>query len=269
MSLGSEYKLNRFDDPNYKETGLLVTNAEPYVENTPIKQPVTGSRRLGLLQSGSKLPGISFNALVQRLVDYITTYAFVTAEGTLPAHELRYTDGVDLKKFTDILVDSCELYTRVDGPLEARAKALAKTIDDFTSPSWAARTEEPMIYKNLTTVKIGSATITNWEEIVCRVRHNVIQKALGNTQTPSIVKGRQIEYSGSYQLSRAAASKLGDIYTGYVQDAVMIWTDNQSTPVVVTLTFPDAEWKASRIRIPGVDIEWELLEWEAKKLVIT
>jgi len=268
MSLGSEYKLNRYL-ASYKETGLLVTNAEPYVETTVLKQPVTGSRRLGLLQSTSKLPGISFNALVQRLADYITSFAMITAEGALPAHELRYTDGVDIKKFTDCLVDSCELYTRVDGPLEARLKVLAKTMDDFVTPSWVARTEEPMIYKNLTTVKIGSTTITNWEEIVCRAKHNVIQKALGNVQTPSIVKGRQIEYSGSYQLSRAAASKTGDIYSGYIQDAVNIWTDNQSSPVAVTLTFPDAEWKSSRIRVPGTDIEWELLEWEAKKLVIT
>lgn len=271
MSLGSEYEVNRYADPTYYSLGMRITNAQKYVDTTLIKQPGTGQRRLVLLEDGSKLPGLTFTGLVQRLDGYITAYAFIDQEGTLPAHNLRYTDGVDLSTFTDCLVDSCELHTRVDGPIEARFRVPAKTFANFTpEPTWESDTEKPMIYADVSTVKIGTTTITNWEELACRVRHNVIQKALGNVKTPSIVKGRQIEYSGLMVLSRASASKLLDIYNGMEQDAVYEFTDHQTpTPVTKTFTFEKAKWKVSRVEVPGTDIEWERLEWEAKKLLTT
>lgn len=205
---------------------------------------------------------------LKRLADYVIGYAFVSAEGDLPEHELRYTDGVDDMKLTGAKADKCRVSVRSGGRARVSLEAVGKDLASESFGTVSESDDEPIDFTGFTTVNFGGA-IANWKEVEFGVDNGVLAEILGTTLTPSVVESADCLYSGHLIISRAAASKLPQAIAGGTAQLQIAITDNQSTPVTKTFTWAEALYKRVTVEVPGAGLELERIEWESNGLVIS
>lgn len=267
---GKDFRLNRWADPATWEALGIINPCEPFVNLPEIAtEEGTETRKLSLLEPMLAVPQINPTILLQRF-DYLTTYAMITAEGVVPAHNLRWTDGITKYTLTDCKVNTCEITVPLTGAIKAALTILAKTLDDTTyTPAWASYTEKPMTRKNVTTLLIGTTDVlTKFMEIAFGVDNRVSAEARGTGITPQDVYEREARYSGRIDVALTSAALLKDVYSGTRKTIEVALQDRQGTPVTKTFTFTDALLKVSRLSVAGLGRIVERVEWDGDSLTI-
>lgn len=270
-AFGKSFQINRVvtGAPDvYYQMGGTIINATPGVRGDSIREAGTGQRRLALLKSAGVVPQLDFEMNIKRLDDYITSYAMISEEGVVPAHQLYYTDGVDDMGFTECKVDSCRILVRARESVKAEISVLAKDVSAVTLGTFLSRTEEPISWEDVTAISIGGE-VTNWREFAFGVNNNVSAEFLGSGLMPSEVEEAEAFYSGYVLLSRKAASRMNSVKSGSKAIIAIGLEDHQSTPVTTSFTFTDALLKVSTVEVRGLGLELERIEWEGDQLSIT
>jgi len=272
IAYGDKYKINRFATPTYYGLGGTVMTAtiDPDAEIATEVGCGEGTRAIAFRKITAVRPKVSWTQNVRKLTDYLTTYALITAEGAVPAHNLALDEGGGgLHLFTDCKVNTCRITIRQMESIKAALEVLAKDRSTQTTWTFVKATEEAMYKTALTTLSIGGTPETKWQEVEFGVDNNVIQEILGVAIKPTEVGERQALYSGHIIRAVAQASLVSDVIAGTPKTIEIALTDNATTPVTKTFTFANAELRRSQVQARGLDMVIERIEWEAKTMVIT
>jgi len=268
VKTGKDFHLNRFATPDTWEALGIVNPCEPFVAVEDMTEEGTETRKLSLLEPSLAVPQINPTILLQRF-DYLTTYAMITAEGVVPAHDLRWTDGITFYTLADCKVNTCEVTIPFSGADKAVLGIIGKTLDDTVfSPDWASFAEKPMTRKNVTALSVGSDVISRFVEVAFSVDNRVSAEGRGTGIIPLDVYEKEARYSGRLDLVSTAAALLMDAYSGTRKTVVITLTDRQTSPVSKTFTFTDALLKTSRLRVSGLSRLVERIEWSGDSLTI-
>jgi len=228
----------------------------------------TGQRKAVILDVSEIRYAIPATILVQRLSPYLTGYAIKTGEGSLPAHKIHWTDGVDIKQLDGCKVGRCQFGVRHGGNLVCDLTIVGKTLSDLTTePTWQTYPEKALTYKNISSFKINTTSITNWKRIEWGVDNHVVEESLGVDPKPSEVEETLAEYSAACVISRKAASQLASV--GAAKTVEIKVTDNQSPAKTTTFTFKNALMTLSRVEVPGLELELERIEFKPESLTIS
>jgi len=268
---GKDYQINVFTDPTYEALGGTVY--EPTLD--PNANVVTevgcgeGARTIATQKTVEVKPALRWTMNVRRLEDYITSKAFITAEGAVPAHVLAVKIGSEYHKLTGCKVNRCTLSIHQIESIKAQLEVFAKDREVGASWEFAKRTEEAMWKDAVTTFTIEATPVTNWSEIEITVDNKVLQEILGTSIKPSEVGEREAMYSGRILRAVSGTTLIADALAGTKKDIVIALTDQQSTPVTKTFTFADATLRSVPVKVRGLEIVYEEINWEGKSLVIT
>lgn len=279
---GYDFKAKRVIGPTTpldKHLGGIIANAEPRTRVDMEEQAATGQYELAVLQPAAIFPQLRLEMKVQQLEHYIADYShankfcFVSAEGALAVHNLYVTDGLNAVKWTDCLVDSCEVVIPIRGAIMATINVLAKTRPAQaygSAPS--VITDAVLMHTNVNTMTIGGTTAYNikgdFQEFRFGVNHNIQQEVLGSTLTPTEVLQRQTVYSGSIRRALKTQSWSAMAYSGTKQTIVLQINDNRTTPKKTKFTWTNAYISTQQKAIRGLDMIVERIDWRAKDLVL-
>jgi len=269
VKTGKDFRLNRYDGVNYHPLGI-VNPCEPFVDVAELASELgTGTRKIQLLEPALVNPQINPTIQIQRF-DYLVDYAIISGEGSVPAHDLRWTDGITKYTLGDCKVNTCEITVPFSGTVKAVLNIFAKTISDVAyTPSWQSWGEAPITKRNVTSLTLGGVDILGrFIEVVFRVDNRVVSEGRGTGITPQDVYEQEARYSGRIDLALTSAALLKDVYSGTKKKIVIALQDNQATPVTKTFTFSDAVIK-SRERVEGLRRIIERVEWEGARLTIS
>lgn len=266
---GKSFKLNRIAGSTCSAIGI-PKNPRPHVRARSFTELGTEARTLSLRKAMEVLPGIEFDLVLQDF-SYLETYAMVTAEGVVPAHDIVFTDGVEIGKFSNCKVARCEMSVP-RASVEAAITILAESYAVVSpAPSW----DTPIAFDPMTFMDVQSFTIgggsdlkTLFRDLRFAVDNRVVAEYFGTGVTPD-VEEQEAVYSGSVVIPRTAAALLADVLTGTPVEVVISLKDHETTPVTKTFTFSDCILTLSRIEIRGLGIELERIEWEPTSLAIT
>jgi len=273
VKTGRDFQLNRyyFDGTTEYWYPLGIVNpCEPFVDVAELVQEVgTGTRKIQLLEPALVQPQINPTILVQRFA-YLIEYAFRSGEVEVPAHTLKWTDGLTYYTLEGCKVNTCEVTIPFSGAIKAVLNIQAKSLDDtpFT-PSWVSWTEEPITKRDVTALTLGGVDILGrFIEVVFRADNRVVSEGRGTGITPQDVYEQEARYSGRIDLALTSAALLKDVYSGTKKTVVITLQDRQTTPVTKTFTFSDVVIK-SRERVEGLRRIIERVEWEGARLTIS
>jgi len=251
--------------------GGVAEPCEPFVTADEATEIGTGTRKLSLLKPASVQPEID-PTLILRDFDYLNTYCMISAEGAVPYHDLRWTDGKDYGVLEDCKANTVEVTCRV--PTESVKVALtilAKKLDGCTGKfagSWAKDTKEPMTTLSVTALSIGGVDVKAYlREVSFGVDNNLETVYAGPSITPRELIDREARYSGALLLTREVASQLKKVYAGGKATIVIALKDAAGT--TKTYTYTDALLRASRIPKSGLGAIFERIEWSGDSLTIT
>ena len=267
---GKDFRLNRFEDPDTWEALGIVNPCEPFVNVLDlVTEEGTEARKLGLLEPMLVGPQINPTILLQRF-DYLTTYAMITAEGPVPAHDLRWTDGITKYTLGDCKVNTCEVTVPLSGAVKAVMTIPAKTLDPTTyTADWQKFTEKPLTRKNVTVLTVGASDLnTRFTEIAFAVDNRVSVEGRGTGITPQDVYEKEARYSGRIDVVVTGAMSMMDVYGGTKRTVTIALQDRQTTPVIRSFMYTDAVLKVSRLSVRGLGRLIERIEFEGDSLTI-
>jgi len=270
---GKNWKINRItkDTPDtYYQLGGSILDARIDSRVTVHEEAGSQTRQLVSQEVVAAKPVVEWTQNIRRLTDYITTYAMITAEGTVPAHILYVTDGAEHHDCGGCKVNSCRINIRQLESIKASLSVPFKTHATPSLGTFLYRTEVALYKDAVTALTLNAVAVTKWSEIEFGIDNNVVQEILGTAVLPSEVEEQEARYF--MRLTRArvgATSKFGDALAGTEQDFVIALTDKQSSPVTKTFTFADMYLRTARKEDRALGIIMERLEGVGKSLVIS
>jgi hypothetical protein len=269
---GKTYKINRVvtgtPDVYYQLGGTIL---EGRYDVRPTVNEEVGSdtgRTLASQKVVAVKPMIDFTMNVRVLADYLTAYAFITANGAVPAHTLYCTDGTETFKLTDAKVDKARITINQNDPIKAAISVLAKAYATATAGTFLFKTDPAMYKDAVTTLTIGGAPVLKWRDIEISVDNNVLQEILGTTIAPAEVEEQEARYEITITRAKPAASLIADAYAGTSKTVVIALVDKQGSPVTKTLTFTDALISTSELQDRELGIIYEKIVCKAKSVTI-
>jgi hypothetical protein len=262
---GKDWVIARYEGSDTYGLGGKIVNCKKIKHAENSLEAETGTRKTSLSTSGIYWE-LNIKMKVQKLGDFINTYAFVTAEGTLPSFNLYVSDGIDKKGYSDCLVDKCQINIKQSGAITAEITVIAKNVEtkDLTvTPS----TETPMTKTAVTEHKIGGVSVQNWIDISFSVENHVQKISSGNGLTVSDVYAKEATYSLEETIIKKATLQF-DYDTTTSKTVEISLTDNQATPVTKKYTFQmDVSTNSSGVE--ELDITQEEISAVGNSLVIS
>lgn len=269
---GKSWKVNRWEtgEPETWEALGKIKEATPQVTPRTSSEVGTDSRTIDKVVSELSI-GLDILMLLQRW-DYLMSYAIITAEGAVPAHILRYTDGQELKELQGAKVNTCEFRIPRGEAIKVNLSVLGKDLADFTTPTWASWTERVATWKEVTLLTLGDNGAdlkALFREIAFGVDNHIAQEYYGQTIKPQEVEEAEATYSASVVVPRKNASQIVDALAGTEPTFVIAIKDLQDpTPETKTFTFSNCSL-GTRIEVRGLGIELEAITLEPESLAIT
>jgi len=252
----------------------LINPCEPSVNVTEATEDGTESRKLSLLEPVLAVPQINPTVLIQR-IDYIKTYAMITAEGAVPAHDLRWTNGLKVVTLKDCKVNTGEVTIPYSGVVKAVLAIIASDMIEEDSGlvatiTWESFTEKSMTRAQLSTLTIGSVDLlTLFTEVAFGVDNRVSAEGRGTGIKPQDVYEKEARYSGREDFVLVSDSLMATVYSGVKQTVTIAVADRQPTPVTTTFEFTQALLKVSRLTKSGLTRMLERVEWSGDSLAIS
>lgn len=268
---GKDYQINIKNASVYEAIGGTVY--EPTLD--PNAEVVTevgcgeGARTIAAQKLVSARPTLRWTMNIRRLADYITSKAMITAQGALPAHDLIVKIGTEYHILGSCKVNTCKLRVRQNESIKAELEVFAKTRTAGSTFTFASRADGAMWKNAVTTFTINTVAVTGWQEFDFGIDNKVVSEVLGTDILPTEVGEREALYTGRILRAVSGTTKIGDVLAGTEQDIVITLTDNQGTPVVVTFTFADCNIRSNPVRVRGLEMVFEEINWSGKGLVIS
>jgi hypothetical protein len=264
ISTGKDWKISR-GTGSY--LGGIVLDADGGTEAQIFSEPGTGQRALATppIVTQAK-PQLRWTMNLQRLADYITAYAIISEEGSVPSHTLYTTEGNNTRDLQDAQINSCELRVNRGESVKAVLEALGSTWGT-TYQAGSARAEQPIDWKDVT-FTIDVDEITNWRGLSLSVNNNVQQEWLGTLLTPTVTFERAAEYKGYIERSIAGNDYISDVQLGNTKDIILAIVDHQTSPVTTTFTLADCALNVSRKIVRQLDLILERIEFSGSSLKI-
>jgi len=269
MIYGKNVKINRQSGTTFYQLGGTILDAK-YDPRPTVNQEVgsdTG-RTLAADKVVSVKPQLEFTMNVRRLVDYLTTYCMITANGAVPAHDMIVTDGSETFKLFSCKADKIRITINQTDPIKAVVTVLALSYGTAATGTFLFRTEAPM-YKDAVGTLTLDGTVVNWKEIEISCDNNVLQEILGSTITPAAVEEQHALFEITITRAKPATSLIGAAYNGTAQTLVIELDDHQTSPVEKILTFTDCFISTSQLEDHELGIVYEKITVKAKTYTLT
>lgn len=266
---GINWRINRVATGVYYQIGGTVLDAIIDPRVTVHEEEGSESRQLASQKPVEAKPMIEWTMNLRRLDDYITNYAMITAEGSVPAHTLYATDGVESHDLGECKVNTCMININVTESIKAKLQVLIKTHAVPSLGTFLYRTEAAMYKDAVTTLTLGGSAVTHWNQIEFGVDNGAYQEVLGTPIMPAEVDVQAAKYSMRITRALNTSSKFATALAGTAQTFVIALQDNQTVPVTKTFTFANMYLTTSRKEDKALGLVMERIEGKGKSLVIT
>src|SRR4030042_4083591 len=269
MLYGKNVKINRQDGTTFYELGGTIIDAK--FDPRPTVNQEVGSdtgRTLADDKVVAVKPQLEFTMNLRRIVDYITTYCMITANGATPAHDLIVTDGSETFKLWGCKADKIKIKINQTDPITAVITVLTLSYGNTATGTFKVRTDEAMYKDAIGTLTIGGAAIVNWKEIEINIDNNVLQEILGSGITPAAVEEQHALYEITITRAKPASSLIGAAYNGTTQTLIIGISDNQTVPVEKIITFPTTFISSPEIQDHELGVVYEKITIKAKTVTI-
>jgi len=263
---GKSWRANRWDGTSLYPLGK-IQEATPEVSPRTSVEVSTGTRQIDK-EIAEVAISLDILMLLQRF-DYIEDYAMISGEGSVPSHDIRWTDGQQARELSDAKVNTCEFRCPRGEAIKISLNLIGKDMPTITEPSWVSWAEKPVFWKNITTLTLGGTDLLPYfREIMFRVNNNIMSEYYGTGIKPQDVEEGEAAYEGSITLPRRIASKISDALAGTEPTFVVAIRDNQAVPVTKTFTFDNCSL-GSRIEVRGLGLSLEAITLEPDRLTIS